>query len=339
VKGTLYLLTSLLFGTTLASAATFDLQAHRGGRGLWPENTLAAFAHSLELGVRTLELDCAVTKDEVVVVSHDSVLNPNITRDAHGSFLTAEGPALHLLTYAQLQAYDVGRLRPDTPYSAAFPDQKATDGERIPRLADLYSLVSESGNREVRFNVETKLDPTQPQLTVAPEAFVEAIVKVIRQAGMVQRTTIQSFDWRTLSITHKVEPALVTVGLTDQQPDDDTVQVGKPGASPWLGGLDVDDFGGSVPRAVKANGSRVWSPNYRDLHARVVEEAHALGLGVIPWTVNEARDMERMIALRVDGIITDRPDLLRAVLEAKGIAVPSPMKLPAKRSAAKAMRR
>jgi glycerophosphoryl diester phosphodiesterase len=306
------------------SKSIFDLQGHRGGRGLRPENTLAAFAHALELGVRTLELDCAVTKDSVVVVSHDSALNPDITRGPDGRFLATIGPSIYALTFEQLRQYDVGRLRPGSEYGARFPEQQAVDGERLPRLADVYALVKKSGNAQVRFNVETKLDPTQPHLTASPEAFVKAMLKVIRASGMASRTTIQSFDWRTLAIVHKLAPKLVTVALTDQQPDDDTVQVGKPGVSIWLGGLDVDDFGGSVPKAVKAIGARVWSPNALDLNARVVDEAHALGLAVIPWTVNDPKDMVQVLALGVDGMISDRPDLLRAVLVAKGMAVPAP---------------
>ncbi len=178
----------------------FDLQGHRGARGLRPENTLAAFRHALEIGVATLELDCGVTRDGVVVVSHDSALNPDITRGADGKFLDGAGAPLVTLTYEQLQAFDVGRLRPGSDYAARFPEQQAVDGERIPRLKDLFALVEKSGNRTVRLNIETKIDPLQPALTVEPKAMVEAIVAVIREAGMASRVTIQSFDWRTLAL-------------------------------------------------------------------------------------------------------------------------------------------
>ena len=311
-------------GAEKGDNAVFDLQGHRGGRGLRPENTLAAFTRALELGVRTLELDCAVLKDGVVVVSHDSTLNPDITRDASGKYLETAGPPLLTLSFAELQQYDVGRLRPGSEYSSRFPDQRAVDGERIPRLSDVYALVQRSGNRDVRFNVETKLDPLQPELTVAPMPFVKALLAVIHDSGMESRTTIQSFDWRTLALVRELAPGLATVALTDQQSGEDTMEVGKPGASPWLGGLDVDDYGGSVPKAVKAIGAAVWSPNALDLDARVVAEAHALGLAVIPWTVNDPQDMKRLLELGVDGMISDRPDLLRAVLQARDIAVPAP---------------
>jgi len=299
---------------------TFDLQGHRGARGLKPENTLAGFAYALDLGVSTLELDCAVTRDGIVVVSHDPVLNPDYTRDEKGRFLDAAGPTIVTLELAELQLYDVGRLRPGTAYAARFPDQQAVDGERIPRLADVFALARSRGDVEVRFNVETKVSPDRPDLTAAPEAFANAVVDAVRDAGMESRTTIQSFDWRTLSIVRRIAPEIATVALTDQQPGDDTIQAGRPGPSPWLGGLDVDDFGGSVPKLVHASGARVWSPNYRDLDARLVQEARGLGLAVVPWTVNEPREMQRVFDLGVDGMISDRPDRLRSELEARRIA-------------------
>ena len=313
--------------TTVAKAEepiVFDLQGHRGARGLHPENTLAAFRHALELGVRTLELDCGVTRDGVVVVSHDTTLNGDITRGPDGKFLEGAGAPLMALTYAQLQQYDVGRIRPGSEYAAQFPDQQAVDGERIPRLADVFALVEKSGNRDVRFNIETKIDPLQPAMTVEPRAMVEALVGVVREAGMVPRVTIQSFDWRTLALVRSIAPEITTVALTDQQPDEDTMEVGKPGSSLWLGGIDVDDHGGSVLKAVVAIGAKVWSPHVLDLTPAAIAEAHALGLAVIPWTVNDPKDMERALAAGVDGLITDRPDFLRSLLVSKGIAVPPP---------------
>lgn len=303
-------------------ARAFDLQAHRGGRGLWPENTLASFAGALSLGVDTLELDCAVTKDGVVVISHDPLLNPEITRDPSGKFLETHGPSFHSLTWAEVKRYDVGRLKPGTKYAEGFPDQKGVDGLHIPRLADVFALVRKSGNTRVRFNIETKITPEKPDETLPPEAFAEAVVKVVREAKMEKRAAIQSFDWRTLAVVHQIAPEIETVALTTQRPNGGNVQVGAPGASPSLGGLDVDDFGGSVPKVVKASGARVWSPNYGDFGAAQVEEAHGLGLKVIPWTINEPADMEKFIDMGVDGIITDRPDRLRQVLKKKGLALP-----------------
>lgn len=311
-------------GAEAKPAATFDLQGHRGARGLRPENTLAGFAHALEIGVTTLELDVGVTRDGVVVVSHDRLLNPDHTRDAAGKFLETAGPAIVDLAYAELQRYDVGRIKPGSAYAAAFPEQQPVDGERIPRLVDVFALASSRGNSEVRFNVETKLDPMRPEQALSPLAFARALAAAIRDAGMASRATVQSFDWRTLRLLQQLAPEIELVALTDQQPDEDTVEVGKPGASPWLGELDVDDYGGSVPKLVHALGARTWSPHALDLTPGAIIEAHSLGLDVVPWTVNDPKDMERAIAAGVDGLITDYPDRLRALLESKGMAVPKP---------------
>src|SRR5256885_2649481 len=152
----------------------FDLEGHRGARGLWPENTLVGFARAMELGVSALELDCAVTRDAVVVVSHDPQLNPDCTRDARGRFLASAGPPIFTLSYAQLQSYDVGRLRPGSAYAARFPQQQPVDGERIPSLADVLTLVRTRGRGRVRVALEVKTFPEQPELTPAPEPFVRS---------------------------------------------------------------------------------------------------------------------------------------------------------------------
>src|SRR5256885_196251 len=153
----------------------FDLQGHRGARGLWPENTLVGFARAVGLGGSALGLDCAGTRDAVVVVRHDPQLNPDCTRDARGRFLASAGPPIFTLSYAQLQSYDVGRLRPGSAYAARFPQQQPVDGERIPSLADVLTLVRTRGRGRVRVAIEVKTLPEQPQLTPAPEPFVQAV--------------------------------------------------------------------------------------------------------------------------------------------------------------------
>jgi glycerophosphoryl diester phosphodiesterase len=300
----------------------FDLQGHRGARGLWPENTLVGFARAMELGVSALELDCAVTRDGVVVVTHDPELNPDCTRDASGRFLPAPGPPVNALTYAQLESYDVGRLRPGSAYAARFPEQQAVDGERIPRLADVLTLVRTRGRGRVRLGVEVKTFPEQPQLTLAPDPFARALQLDVERTGTAALVVVLAFDWRVLRAVQRLMPQVATAALTEQQPGEDTVHIGSGRPSPWLGGLDPADFDGSIARLVKASGAGTWGPDYLDLDALRVEQAHALGLRVVPWTVNEPVDMERLLEFGVDGMISDRPDVLRALLEKKSIAVP-----------------
>ena len=299
-----------------------DLQGHRGARGLWPENTLAGFGRAIELGVGAVELDCAVTRDGVVVVTHDALLNPDCTRDAQGRFLESPGPAIFALTYAQLHTYDVGRLRPGSAYAARFPDQQPMDGERIPRLSEVLSLVRTRGAARVRVAIEIKTFPEQPELTPAPEPFVQAVRLDVERTGAAALIAVLAFDWRVLSAAQRLMPQVGTVALTEQQPGEDTVRLGSPTPSPWLGGRDPADYAGSIARLVKATGAGTWGPNYLDLDAGRVEQAHALGLRVVPYTVNEPSDMEQMLAFNVDGMISDRPDVLRTVLERRGMALP-----------------
>jgi glycerophosphoryl diester phosphodiesterase len=304
-----------------ANAAAFDLQGHRGARGLAPENTLPAFARALSVGVTTLEMDAGLTEDGVVVIVHDRRLNPDIARGPDGRWLRGRTPAIGELTYRELQRYDVGRVRPGSDYSRRWPDQRRQDKVRIPTLEEVLELTRHARNAEVRFNIETKISPEAPEDTADPATFTRALVKVIRDNGMAGRTTIQSFDWRTLAIVQKEAPEIATSYLSSQQQSLDTIQAGHREDSPWTAGIRYRDHG-SVPRMVKAAGGRIWSPNHLDLTERGVKEAKALGLTVLPWTVNDRADMERLIDWGVDGLITDYPDRLREVMAAKNLPLP-----------------
>ncbi|HYD58016.1 MAG TPA: glycerophosphodiester phosphodiesterase, partial [Burkholderiales bacterium] len=305
----------LLLAASGAAAQTIDLQGHRGARGLLPENTLPAFEKALELGVTTLELDIAITRDGVLVIHHDPTLNPDITRDGSGRFLEERGPPIHSLTWEELQKYDVGRLKPGTPYARNYPDQQPLDGARIPRLADLFELVR--GNAKVRFAIETKVHPEKPAETAAPEPFARAVVDAIRKAGVAERSQVLSFDWRTLQVVQKVAPEIPTVYLSIQRRMDN-IQAGNAAGSPWTAGFRFSEHG-SVPRMIKAAGGAYWSVFYNDLTPAALQEAHALGLKVLVWTVNDPAVMERMLALGIDGLITDRPDLAIPLLKARGL--------------------
>jgi glycerophosphoryl diester phosphodiesterase len=291
-------------------AHAFDLQGHRGARGLAPENTLPSFRKALELGVDTIECDMAVTKDDVVVIHHDLRLNPDIARGPDGQWLDKPGPNIRDLTFDELQKYDVGRLKPGTKYAQDFPDQQPVDGTRIPRLSDLFDLVKKSGNAKVGFDCETKISPLEPDATLPPEAFAKRVVAEIRKHGMAERTMIQSFDWRTLQVVQKEAPEIRTMYLSSPRtlkPEAD----GRP--SPWLAGFAPEQHG-SVPKAVKAAGGKIWAPNQTYLTPELLAEARSLGITVIPWTVNDPKMMTKLLDMGVDGIITDRPDLVKAEL-------------------------
>ena len=306
----------LLFAASTFACA-FDLQGHRGARGLAPENTLPAFAAALTLGVDTLELDTGVTRDGVVVITHDPRLNQDITRGPDGQWLKEPGPVINATTFAELQRFDVGRLNAGSNYAKRYPEQKSFDGTRVPRLSDLFALVRKSGNGTVRFNVETKIDPRKPADTLPPENFARALIREIRAAGMAGRTSIQSFDWRTLKVVQAEAPEIQTVYLSAQQKWLDNIADGQ-----WTAGLRPDSQG-SVPKMVHAAGGRIWSPYFGDIDASRLTEARALGLKVVVWTVNSPADISKMLDLVVDGIISDRPDLVRAEMQRRGMPLPA----------------
>ena len=310
------LLAALLPGL-MAPAAAFDLQGHRGTRGLAPENTLAAFEQALRLGVTTLELDVMLTADGDLVISHDPALNPDLTRDAAGRWLEGPGPLIRSLTLTQLQAYDVGRVKPGSRTAREFPQQQPADGQRLPRLSELFLRAAALGAREVRYNIEIKRNPQEPEKYGDLPVLVDAVVAAVTRAGVAPRTLVQSFDWNVLQRVQQVAPQLATSYLSIQRPQMNNVEA--PG---WTAGFTLAAHG-SVPKMVKAAGGRWWAPFFRDLTPELVREAQSLGLKVVPWTVNESADMERVIDLKVDGLITDYPDRAREVMARRGLPLPA----------------
>ena len=302
-------------------AAGLDLQGHRGARGLLPENTLPAFASALAIGVTTLELDIAITRDGVIVVSHDATLNPDITRGPGGAWIIRGDLAIHALSWQALQAYDVGRIRPQTAYAQRFSTQQPVDGTRIPRLAAVFDLARRAGNNSVRFNIETKISPEQPQLTASSDVFARALIDLVRAENLESRVSIQSFDWRTLQVVQREAPDIATVYLSAQQPWLDNIRA-RDASSPWTAGFHVSNHDGSLARMIKAAGGAVWSPHFGDLTREQLDEARRLELKVIVWTVNEDADIARMIDWGVDGIISDYPDRLRRIAAGRGLALP-----------------
>ena len=266
----------------MPASDALDLQGHRGARGLLPENTLPAFERAAAIGVDTLELDVGVTRDGVVVIHHDRRLNPDLARGPDGKWVTAPAPTIYSLTFEQLRTYDVGRLRPGSEYAQRFPHQQPIDGTRIPRLDELFA----KSTSRVRFNIETKLVPEAPGETLAPEPFARALIAEVRKAGVAARTTIQSFDFRTLKVVEREASEIATAYLTSGKNSD--------------------------PAKVHAAGARIWSPSFQDLDAEKLRAARSLGLKVIVWTVNEPADIARVLDMKVDGIISDYPDRVRA---------------------------
>jgi glycerophosphoryl diester phosphodiesterase len=291
-----------------------DIIGHRGAAGLAPENTLSAFRRACEIGVDAVELDVLLTADDKIVVHHDYTLSPDIARTPQNEWLSRPGPAIKDLTLAKLKTYDVGRLKPNTRYSRRYPEQQPVDGERIPTLGEVISLLKAKCDPATQLWVEIKTNPEKPDLTPTSETVADAVVQFLRQQDFTARVRILSFDWRSLVHVQKIAPDIPTVYLSLVGRSLNNIKPGQPGASPWMAGLDIDDFSGSIPQAVKAAGGRYWAPYYKHITYDLLNEAHELGLQVFVWTPDKRGAMVRLIEMGVDGIITNRPDILRSIV-------------------------
>lgn len=293
----LLLLVALIFACHASKKVTdpllpaFDIEGHRGCRGLMPENTIPAMMKALELGVTTLEMDAVITKDKQVILSHEPFFNHEITTGPDGKYITEQDERklnIYQMTYAQTQAYDVG-LKPHP----RFPNQRRLKATK-PLLREVIENVEAyhklNDGHQVFYNIETKTQPaTDNQYHPAPEEFVSTLMKVINGANISDRVIIQSFDFRTLQVVHKKYPAMKTAAL-------------------------VEDFDKrTMEEQLKELGFKptIYSPAYSLVTPELVAKCHERKIKVIPWTVDDKGTIEKMKEAGVDGIITDYPDLLK----------------------------
>lgn len=327
------LLLSLSSCPALLAQDSFDLQAHRGGLGLVTESTLESFANALRLGVSTLELDVQITADGYAVVTHDRQVQAHKCRDTDpvqesDPGFPYVGKFIKDLSLAQVKTLNCGYQQ-----LPGYPQQQVIPGASMPLLSDVFALVKKEGSSAVKLNIETKIEAGAPHETAPRHQFIDIVIAETRAAEMESRVSIQSFDWGALLMIKRLAPEIPTVALTNGQ---SFLQCGEPGSSPWLGGLDMDDFDCDLIAAVDSLAVSVLSPvhgNPQNGHfgdadykpfvtQEMVVAAHARGIKVIPWTVDDEATMEYLIELGVDGIITNYPDRLRRVMARHGMALP-----------------
>jgi glycerophosphoryl diester phosphodiesterase len=264
---------------TAFADARILVHGHRGARAVLPENTLPAFEYAIAAGVDALELDLAVTSDNVLVVSHDPVMNPDYCTPPEGWTGTR---TIREMTFAELRGWDCGaRANP------GFPRQKPVPGTRVPSLDEVFALAPRG---TFGFNVETKIFAAKPELTPPPAEFARLLLDAIRRHKLENRVIVQSFDFRTLEAMRKMAPEVALSALH------------APPGSGYVG-------------AAKAVGARWWSPHYSIVTPELVEEAHKAGMKVVPWTANDASVWKKLAGARVDAIITDDPEALIAWLK------------------------
>ena len=291
----------------VTSAVALELHGHRGARGLVAENTLNSFREALRYSVNCIELDVGMSLDGHIVIHHDRALNPDIARIG-GEWIIAP-LLLQDLTLAEIKMFDVSRIRPGTRYAAKYPKQLSIDAATVPTLEEMLAMPELVAQPDVRLNIEIKTSPEAPGETFPPETIAARLVEVLEAGGFRKRSRIQSFDWRALLPLVKRAPDIPLSFLTAERSWLDNVKRDAKTPSPWLAGFDLKRFEGSLPRAIKHLGGAIWAPYHRDIGPGDVTAAHAAGLKVIVWTVNEPGDMQRAMRIGVDGIITDYPDV------------------------------
>jgi glycerophosphoryl diester phosphodiesterase len=265
---------------TVTAGPRILVHGHRGARAMRPENTIPAFEYAIQIGADVLEMDVAVTKDNVLVISHDPHINGEICTGPH------PGIAIHELTLDDLRAYDCGALK-----NPRFPKQRPVPGTRIPTLDEVLNL---SDRVNIQFNIETKSFPDHPELTPPPEVFSRMMLDVIRKHKLESRVIVQSFDFRTLRAMKRMAPGIRLAALWE-------------GASrPFV----------DIAREGDAN---IISPEFKLVTPKQVKASHAAKLEVVPWTANTPQDWQKLIDAGVDAIISDDPAALIAYLKAKGL--------------------
>lgn len=277
---------NIVLDSFLTDQKSIDFQGHRGCRGLMPENTIPGFLHALDLGVTTLELDVVITKDHRVICSHEPWYSHEIALDPMGNTIAEADEKNHKiyhLDYAETTNYDVG-----TKYHPRFPDQK-----KMPAYKPLLEAVIDSAEAHAKktnralpyYNIETKITPAGDGVFhPTPEVFSELILEILYDKGIAERSIIQSFDPRTLQYIRKNHPKIKLALLVENQ---NSIENN-------IGGL------GFIPD--------IYSPDFTLVNEETIEFCRQKNMKIIPWTVNELSDMQKLVQLGVDGIISDYPD-------------------------------
>ena len=310
----------------------YDMEFHRGGRDARPENTLYSYQYSLEKGALTIECDMQLTADGQIVMSHNPALNPDITTDSAGKRIEGHDHYIHDMTLREVQSFNVGRMDPSIEYYELHGRTQVQTDAFIPSLRQMFELVRDSGNEDIRMSIEAKAYPdpalgTRYGKNPDYDKLLEEFLSLVKEFGFCDRVILQSFDWLVLVKMKELDPGIRTIALYSEQPswgvpEGITLWLDRDEPSPWLGGIDIRDFDGDPVRAAHSLGIDDVSPYFKEITKELTDEAHRLGMRVVPWTVSFTDDFETMYEMGVDGIITDRPWVLREFLEGKGEKLP-----------------
>ena len=270
------------------------IYGHRGARGDMVENSISGLKYAFDLGIRAVEFDVVISKDNIPVLFHDYRLNPDLVKDSSGNWITDKNMKLKDLTYEEISKYTIESVKPDTKYAKRFKNQQSAKGEKIPKLTDFFKLVTEDKYKDAFLNLEIKSTLTQENVTPNPEKMVSLILKDIKEFNLEDRTLITSYDWRILYELKKQNPNILRGFITLQQ-DLPTTKKNVYENSPWMVKKYPMEELFLLPNIIKSLEGHVWSVFYRDVTKQNVELAHKHGLATCVWTVNREKDIIRMI--------------------------------------------
>ena len=295
------------------------IYGHRGARGDIVENSIEGFKYTFGLGIKAIEFDVLISKDNTPVLFHDYTLNVNMVKDSSGNWIDNSDLKINNLTYDEISKYNIESLKPGSGYADRFKNQKSAKGAKIPKLIDLFELATEEQNKDVFLNLEVKSNPTLKGVTPEPKDMVESILKDIKKYNLEDRIVVTSFDWRILYELKKQNSSVLRGFLTLQQNLGSTKKNIYEN-SPWMEKqFSLEDLF-LLPNIIKSLEGHVWSVFYRDVTKQNVELAHKHGLATCVWTVNREQDIIRMIEYGVDGIITDYPKKVQEICKSKNIS-------------------
>ena len=283
------------------------------------ENSISGLKYAFDLGIRAVEFDVVISKDNIPVLFHDYRLNPDLVKDSSGNWITDKKMKLRDLTYEEISKYTIESVKPDTKYAKRFKNQQSAKGEKIPKLTEFFQLVTEDKYKDAFLNLEIKSTLTQENVTPNPEKTVSLILKDIKEFNLEDRTLITSYDWRILYELKKQNPNVLRGFITLQQ-DLPTTKKNVYENSPWMVKKYPMEELFLLPNIIKSLEGHVWSVFYRDVTKQNVELAHKHGLATCVWTVNREKDIIRMIEYGVDGIITDYPKKVQEICKSKNIS-------------------
>lgn len=291
------------------------IYGHRGARGELPENTMPSIRHLVENGIHAVEIDVQNTSDSVPVLHHDPEISINLAKDQNGDWLDQTGPKIIESTYAELQSYDLGGLKPGTEYQKKFPNQIILSDVSVPTLDTFCKWLS--AQSDFVANIEIKSYATRTDLGDSPQGLATTVISKLEKYNVSEQAIISSFDWRVLKECRRLDDQITLGFLSYFDRPNPPMQPNIYSSSPWMAGADWVNADTSLPRIINRLGGQIWAPYFQDVTQDHVTSAQQLGLIVNVWTVNEETDIFRMIDYGVDGIITDFPARTKALLSGK----------------------